>query len=203
MNTITINIDNDNRPIIEDCALYDKSMMTDQYRLAFDAIESILNAQEHLPHTITIKDGNNIEYPNNIVVFDGERGSGKTSCMLSVTKMLTEESNEPYKIFKKLSDTNFVMLPMLEPSFFDNEHNVLDLFVSQLYKEFSEQKEVNPVKKKEILALFVDVQNQLTCMLGKKEKQDALEYLVNLSAAMDLRVKLRELVKTYPLIPQH
>lgn len=197
MNTITINIDNDNRPIIEDSSLFEKSMMTAQYRLGFDAIESILNAQEHLPHTITIKDGDNIEYPNNIVVFDGERGSGKTSCMLSVAKMLIEDSIQPYKDLNKLSGTNFAMLPMLEPSFFDNEHNVLDLFVSQLYREFSELKEVNPIQKKEILALFVDVQNQLTCMLGKKEKQDALEYLVNLSASMDLRVKLRNLVKTY------
>lgn len=195
MNTITINIDNDNRPIIENGALFDKSLMTAQYRLAFDAIESVLNAQEHLPSTITIK--NNIEYPNNIVVFDGERGSGKTSSMLSVAKMLIEEGVEPYKNLKKLTDTHFVMLSMLEPSFFDNEHNVLDLFVSQLYKEFSELKEVNPNQKKEILALFVDVQNQLTCMLGKKGKQDALEYLVNLSAAMDLRVKLRNLVRKY------
>ena len=199
MKTLTINIDNDNRPIIEDSKLYNSSMMEIQYKQSFDAIESILSAQKYPLELIPIE-GFDVECPNNILVFDGERGSGKTSCMLSVAKMLIEESVEPYKKLQLLSQTKFTMLPMLEPSFFDNERNVLNLIVSRLYNAFSKLTNIPSNKKREILSLFVEVQNKLKCMFGIKEKQDALEYLVNLSAAIDLRKKLKKLIDEYLMV---
>lgn len=196
MGTITINIDDDNRPLIENANLFEDSLMKMQYKQGFEAIESVLRAQKSFTED-SIYNNNDVEYPNNIIVFDGERGSGKTSCMLSIAQMLCEDSTLPYQDLGNLSQTVFSKLSMIEPVFFDNEHNVLNLIISRLYTSFSKLKNVDPERKRSVLRLFAEVRNNLKCMFEKLEEQDALEYFVNLSAAVGLKQKLRNIIREY------
>lgn len=66
---------------------------------------------------------------NNIISFLGDRGSGKTSCMLSVANILKgDERNK-----------DLYFLQVIDPSFFDESHNILDLFIGELYKRFKHE----------------------------------------------------------------
>lgn len=66
---------------------------------------------------------------NNIISFLGDRGAGKTSCMLSTANIL--KSNE--------SNKELYFLQVIDPSFFDESHNILDLFIGELYKRFKHE----------------------------------------------------------------
>lgn len=197
MKTITINIDSDNRPIIEGLTHYPNSLLQAQYDHCFGAMESILVAQKsEVEYSKAI--ASDIEYSNNIIVFDGDRGSGKTSCMLSVVNMLFGDGEKPYALYKYLPEVEWQKLPMLEPAFFDNERNVLSLIVSRLYDEFIKFKKDNSEDdKRNILSQFVKIQKELKYMFKETEKQDALEYLVNLSSSVSLRKDLHDLISAY------
>lgn len=197
MKTITINIDSDNRPIIEGLVHYPNSLLKSQYDHCFGTMESILVAQKTvLDYSKEI--ASDIEYSNNIIVFDGDRGSGKTSCMLSVVNMLFGDGEKPYAQYKYLPEVEWQKLPMLEPSFFDNERNVLSLIVSRLYDDFINLKKDNSEDdKRNILSQFVKIQKELKYMFKETEKQDALEYLVNLSSSVSLRKDLHDLISAY------
>lgn len=69
---------------------------------------------------------NNWEYrtPNNIIAFLGDRGSGKTSCMRSVVN------------FCKGNHEDWLFTDEIDPSFFDETHNILEILVGELYGKF-------------------------------------------------------------------
>ena len=188
-----ITLGDSNRPHVESIEDFDSSLFKQQYNLCFKQIESILlsNPSENV-------DGGQ-ECNNNIIVFDGERGSGKTSCMLSVATMLAEGNMDFFQSYPKLREQKFVQLPMLEPSFFDKEHNSVTLFVSRLYKEYLKEDKAckSSQKRHNLLNQFVKVQQDIKCILGEFEPKDGLEYLVGLSSAIELREDLRGLVNLF------
>ena len=114
MEAITFNLDQDNRPLKENITLssLETSPFKEQYRKSLSEIESYLN---------TLNDDTvdrDMEYANNIFAFSGDRGSGKTSCMISVggflttNKMLRSDFKGKYP---QISDTNFYSLDLMDP----------------------------------------------------------------------------------------
>lgn len=59
--------------------------------------------------------------PNNIIAFLGNRGTGKTSCMRTATGICKAEHKD------------WLILDEIDPSFFDENHNILDIFIGALY----------------------------------------------------------------------
>lgn len=192
-NTLHITLSDNHRPHVESSEDFEASLFRQQYELCFNQINTILAANQ--TNIITSE----LLCNNNIIVFDGERGSGKTSCMLSVAYMLTEASEGFFESYSYLCKQNFIRLPMLEPSFFDKEHNTVTLFVSRLYKEYLSVDKTgrNEQKRHELLNQFVKVQESIKCILDDFEPKDGLEYLVGLSSAIDLRRDLQELVTLF------
>jgi hypothetical protein len=198
MKVIRVSLSDSNRPHIEQREDYENSVFRKQYDLCFSMVDAILAANK----AIKIEAG--FECNNNIIVFDGERGSGKTSCILSVANMLTEEDKNTDSFFDQmdyhfLKEYRFLKLPMLEPSFFDKEHNAVTLFVSRLYKAYLNLNKCNEDKdlKLKLLNQFVIVQQSIKCIFGDFEPKDGLEYLVSLSSAIDLRIALFNLVDLF------
>lgn len=68
----------------------------------------------------------NWEYrtPNNIITFLGDRGSGKTSCMRSVVNICRGRHED------------WLFTDEIDPSFFDETHNILEILVGELYGKF-------------------------------------------------------------------
>ena len=111
------------RPVVEGLENKDCSIFKDQYDESLDIIDNIISLNRGYGEKEQ-------EFcSNNIVSFIGPRGSGKTSCMLSVAKML-EEIHKKHK---------FHFLKMIDPSFFDAKHNILELIIGNMYYEFSEE----------------------------------------------------------------
>ena len=81
------NIGQESRPVIEKLTEQHvkKSLFFEQYKNAFDSLSSYLKV-------LKTKDEEENEPLNNIFAFIGERGAGKTSCMLSVANELTNKS---------------------------------------------------------------------------------------------------------------
>lgn len=203
MKKITFDLNGDNRPYIEGIGVYKNSIFHEQYEQCISMVDSYLKGlrgMTKVPEALA----SSLESTNNIIVFDGERGSGKTSCMMSVVNMLTD--NDHLNIcgnYQYVANAQFETIQMIEPAFFDKEHNILTLFTTRLYRAFRDEEE-KPSKRftdsKTANALnqkFVDVQRKLKCMFGDDKNDEGLEYLVNMAAAVDIKKDLRELTDLY------
>lgn len=214
------------------------SIFYKQYRQVLSAIA------EHLLLCNRNGDPENLysswEFPNNIFVFAGERGSGKTSCMLTARELLcmpeydseavleklfdVEDSSEngntgeekstknSDKIRKKkeelavyenvLKKTSFYRCEVIDPLFFDSNHNILELFVGTLFRDLKKKKEEDPQYRndgKSLLSRFADIK-RIFPLLGRRPEFsdfDDLEQLKDLSASLDLKEAIRKLVQDY------
>ena len=203
MKKITFDLNGDNRPYIEGIGDYKSSIFHEQYEQCISMVDSYLKGLHDMtkaPDALA----SSLESTNNIIVFDGERGSGKTSCMMSVVNMLTDSDHS--KIcgnHQFVSNVQFETIQMIEPAFFDKEHNILTLFTTRLYRAFRDEEE-KPCNRytdsKNANALnqkFVDVQRKLKCMFSDDRNDEGLEYLVNMAAAVDIKNDLRELTELF------
>lgn len=203
MRKIKFDLNGDNRPFIEGLADYRTSMFKNQYEqcvLLVDAYLKGIEGMRKTPESLR----NSVDNNNNIIVFDGERGTGKTSCMLSMANMLTAENHKEVCLDAKYAAlTEFLTIPMIDPSFFDEEHNILSLFVARLYSAFQEKEVSDSVDEKgnprrnDLMKMFIKVQQNLRSMFGDKKAKDGMEYLVNMAASVDIRDNIYKLVDLY------
>ena len=204
MRKIKFDLNGDNRPHIEGKADFRNSMFKNQYEQCILLIDAYLKGIKGMQETPAVL-RNSVDNNNNIIVFDGERGTGKTSCMLSMANMLASDGHEEVCLGASYaSATEFLTIPMIDPSFFDEEHNILSLFIAKLYSVFLE-KEVNDCPedgkgnpyKNDLMRMFVMVQQNLRSMFGDKKAKDGMEYLVNMAASVEIKENIKKLVDLY------
>lgn len=203
MKRIKFDLDGDNRPYIEGLGDFKKSIFFEQYEQCISLVDSYLKGLANMQEAPRKLVGS-LESSNNIIVFDGERGSGKTSCMMSIVNMLTDNRHPMIcGDYHYAASAQFDTIQMIEPAFFDKEHNILPLFIARLYRAFQDLE--NTPRKHELGRLcasmlnkkFVEVQRKLRCMIKEEENDDGLEYLVDMAAAVDIRNDIKELVDLY------
>lgn len=203
MEAITFNLDQDNRPLKENITLssLEASPFKEQYRKSLSEIESYLN---------TLNDDTvdrDMEYANNIFAFSGDRGSGKTSCMISVggflttNKMLRSDFKGKYP---QISDTNFYSLDLMDPSYFDTKHNILSLFLAKLFRAYQKltkkSEDIKESKKMEFLTSLTKAQKHAHLLIDAESEvliTNKVEELECLSAAVDLKEDIREVVDNF------
>lgn len=190
------NIGQESRPVIEKLTEQNvkKSLFFEQYKNAFDSLSSYLKV-------LKTKDEEENEPLNNIFAFIGERGAGKTSCMLSVANELTNKSeNSILGNYQEVKNLTFHKLSMIDPSFFDEKHGIIAEILASLYNEYrTTEKSNDSFEKTEILGKFADLQKDFNCLLASDAEKpyDDLEQLVSLSAAVNLRANFGELVTMF------
>lgn len=182
--------------IIEDHEKKNKSIFKNIYDGIFRTIEDTFNTNAY-------SDKN--EYPNNIFAIMGDRGTGKSSCMHSVAKMLSE--NADYPVFEKKDkglfyNKSFEVIESTDPSFFDNRKNILEIFLGRLFSKFTQQIEKNATKKtcekNKVLQKFEDAKNTLACMSKEGVCEDSsVDQLIDLSASVELRDSIGELINCF------
>ena len=114
------NIGQESRPVIEKLTKQNvkESLFSEQYKNAFDSLSSYLKVSR-------TKDDEENEPFNNIFAFIGERGAGKTSCMLSVANELTGKSGNSFlDNYQEVKNLTFHKLSMIDPSFFGDDSAV-------------------------------------------------------------------------------
>ncbi|PXY00857.1 hypothetical protein DF185_13240 [Marinifilum breve] len=147
---------------------------------------------------------------NNIISFCGERGTGKSSAMITYARSLININDAEYiKTVKvndelKLSDFNFKSLEVIDPSMFEKGENIFEIILAQLFLSFeNELKDLDSNKKlnekRELLEAFEKVYENLQTVRknGKKYDGEALETLSKLACGANLRNNFKELVNLY------
>ena len=206
-NTITFKIGEETRPVLETKNL-NNSIFTELYQKAFVEINNYVEKVQ------SIEDPYTYEGINNIFAFIGERGAGKTSCMMSVAKALENNNKVTYEslgltdspknkvsLLQKNTFTNSVLI---DPSFFDQKNNILSLIIAHLFKKFRDAASKSSCKndielKREVIECFEKVQKNLKHFLSddKSGNSDSLDTLVNFAATVDLQKDIKQLVEKY------
>lgn len=157
---------------------YHESIFRDQYEKAklilkeFEKTEPLQSDEPETP---------------NILAFCGDRGEGKTSCMLSFCHYL-----------KTVSDgLKYDVLETIDPSFFDEKHNILELVLGQLYGNTLKNNRPGG-DKDQLMQQFNVVRNCVRALMdGTENPYDAIEELDELGNGMKLSEKIKELLDCY------
>jgi len=176
------------------------SLFSEQYKKALSSLNYLFSLTQTSPKI----DADNT--PNNILSFIGDRGSGKTSCMMSVAKLLEKGVEGLHLSYPQVAQRSFLCLERIDPSFFDESHNVIELFLAGLYNAFDRQRKNNfgksdgeKVKQEKIvLDLFAQAQTMMFEMTKtEKDRYDVLDNLQSLSAGIRLWSVIDKLVKAF------
>ena len=208
--TFKFYIGDESRVVIEDSERKNESIFGDVYARAFDALDDLLgNIKKDKSVRGSDEENSNLKKGviqkdtprNNIFAFVGDRGTGKSSCMMSFAKML-QENKQTYSNIQK---EKFEVLESTDPSFFTETKNIVEIFIGRLFSRFKEEVEDRQnVKldkeneKNHVFEAFEHVKETLTCM-NKKElcDEDTVEQLLGLSASVELQESIHELVRLF------
>ncbi|MCT4601144.1 MAG: hypothetical protein N4A32_09645 [Marinifilaceae bacterium] len=208
MSIIKIVIGEEVKPKIEKIEDMKNSVFSEVYSKAFSLIDNLCGRDvKENEHTY------NIEEYNNIIAFVGDRGSGKTSSMLSVLEALDCFKNEgSIDELKKLNinssenikNTRFHCTEIIDPSFFDEKHNILDIVLGKLFKRFKDEYEKDNDKdsgrisdKRDLVDKFQKVKKAIDNLLNPNDSNDSIDNLLAMSSASEIRSKMKSLIDTY------
>lgn len=201
---LTFNLDLDNRPYKEDILKTGGkgSLFEEQYHHAFIQLNQYLSALKNWDE----KKDPDLDNLNNIFAFIGDRGSGKTSCMVSVGHALIKKDKGGYTSeelsflddYPDIKKAKFHTIDLIDPTYFDSNNNLLSLFLAKLFAAFRELgrennncfERRNQEKRNNFLEHLAQAQEKLRLMLGLDRQDDyenSLEHLTDLSAAIDLK----------------
>lgn len=195
-NIIKFYLGEETHPVIDNSKeRLNHSIFKNQIEKAIDIIkEKIRTIKDKKDSNVVIKHN----YSNNIISFIGERGSGKTSCMYSVLENLKKENaSASDECNKKIK-----ILQPLDPSFFDDTHNILEVFIGEIFNDTSEFiKELKDKKTEahELMRQFENVKRDMH-YLDKEtlfERDDELDELEYLSSGINLERSIETLVNSY------
>lgn len=167
----------------------------EEYETACKLIEEIIKLQGN--NSEKEKKENIRRYGcNNRILFTGQRGCGKTSVMRSLANYLS--SDDSIKFYIK-----FCCLPMVDPSHFDNNNNILLTVITNMFSEAKKKMKDSKDKdggdtsdREELLKQFENVFKSLSS-INLELSSYTLETLNKKSDAEDLREKIRLLVCKY------
>ena len=192
------------RPKIEDLNDLNKqneSIFADIYSRAFKLIDEIAKQPDS---------GNDerIRERNNIIAFIGERGSGKTSCLRSIYQALPKHEKS---IMESKHNTIIYNndLPIIDPSYFDDHSNILEIVIAHMFKTFKKNvnnnshdlREDKLENKRHLVKCFQAVKDALDSLNRTKKEDkyhnDSIEELSKMAAGSNLHEEMEELVKSY------
>lgn len=188
----------ENLVIKENADKRESSLFKVQYALADKILESVSgDTDEH-------KERRNY---NNIIAFCGDRGTGKTSCMMSFRSQLQATTVAKYEEAKngkneeeiKQIKKNYVFLDAIDPSFFDETHNILELVLGNMYRSIKDKND-DSEDFNNLVVEFNKVMRYLKYLSSPQDKErfyDALQELESLSAGLTLQAKIRDLFENF------
>lgn len=120
----------------------DTDFLKPSYEKAVAAVKSYLDRAdkvfEQYKNAESITKKNNILYqsPSNIIAFTGEKGTGKTSAMLSFSNALN--SKETIESIGLKSDRKFLVLNPIDPTMLEDNQNILNAVLSRMMNKAQE-----------------------------------------------------------------
>ncbi|BCZ47316.1 hypothetical protein psyc5s11_33830 [Clostridium gelidum] len=198
--------------ITKDCVYKIKIEKLDEFEESFFA-DVYFKSSKSLINIIDSNNEKNLSDDefNNIISFVGERGTGKTSSMISFKNSLQQlcdinrlsENQELKKNYKKIAENKFYDLDTIDPSVFNGTDSIIEIVVAEMFKKFKAKNEKQDyINKQELVKKFEIVYKDLRTLNKDKntiytENLDNLEVLIDLSSAIALRNDIEKLVDSY------
>lgn len=167
----------------------ENDVFTKQYEIAEMYLEEIFAANNNL--NVLKEFGNCV---NNIIAFTGERGQGKTSAMMAFVNSIK-------------SDARFAQLDIIDPSTFENMHNVVEVIVTKMYNEIFKRNPNDTVRGNEyyeISGSFQKVYESLSLVRNPNKFDDleqdyegTIQKIVRAGDSAQLKQHMFELVEEY------
>jgi len=214
---LSIDLDKEYRLKIESASEIQNSFFKDVYKQAFEQVLNIVKWSEVSKTEQKSRTTENKTFErefreyNNIIAFTGERGTGKSSAMITVANNLVASNSQKITLesdgtgelnFK----TKFESLHTIDPSKFEKHQNIIEVILAELFDSFNTQikdrtYQFNENEKREVLKAFQDVYKCLKIVSStdqsKKYEGDALETLAGLADATKLEKNLQDLISKY------
>jgi hypothetical protein len=123
--------------------------------------------------------------------------------------MLRDKKDLPKEIGEKLNQYDFQILDMIDPSFFENNANILETIVGKMFKRFNDEMKTSNcnrnnnddyTNKKNLIDKFATVQNNFKSLINIKKDQsfgDSLEALESLADGAELKKSIQDLFTCY------
>lgn len=157
------------------------------------------------------------EEANNIIAFVGERGTGKSSAMISFAEALKHINDKDTNLdkrglekFKELKDVSFVNLDIIDPALLEDKESIFEIIIAKMFSKFKEQMEkqsdtLEYDDKKRLLKKFQKVYMDLkTINTDRKDmlkespySEDIIETLISLASGSNMRESFIELVDEF------
>lgn len=202
-NPIIFRIGEENKPVIHGLDDFRDSLFGEQLEMFLMHIRRKLQMED--TDSVLFND----VYENNIIAFIGERGAGKTSCMYSGIKILkdAQERGRWQQVFgdEFVPQKRLEFLKTIDPSFFDTQHNILEMLVGEMYGRLEQEikrdgSATNRDKARKLIDQFQKTKRHLHFLSSDKafmQDDDELEELAYLSSGVDLRDSIKALVDSY------
>lgn len=205
-NVLFHEIGKESRIVIKESGNIDESdFFYTQYKQAADIVKSYCNKRNS---------DCSFENLNNIVAFIGERGSGKTSCMMTFANCLEPQTVGGKSIFSLagINDntstkepSKFEILPVIDPSFFSKNYNIVGAFLANIYDSYKQLRErpsksfdCNLGKVNDFLVALSKAQHSFSVLnADPKSSGDSIEELEGLSCTLRLKEEIYQLCKKY------
>lgn len=177
---------------------FETTIFKDQYALALSIFNKIWTQDD--------------DKASNIIAFCGNRGDGKTSCMETVRKIIADKNVfERYLDANHLRESDFefgekkkmVLSPVIDPAFFDDYHNVIELVLGLMYNKVAREEDIqrqdNTGERTELIKQFREVKQNLSQIDNRERKSpyDPLEELGELAAGVKLRTEIADLFERF------
>lgn len=170
-----------------------------QYRHAIKVTEKIVENAD-----ASSKETTQFENVNNIIAFIGDRGSGKTSCMLTFANILVE-GHDVIKFESKNFKTDFYQLPAIDPSFFSEDYNIIGAYIATIYRTYQMLSKSNQNNEKieqgkvhDFYKALADAQRSFGRLSAPdKDRNDDMERLEQLSCSMKLKEDIKVLTDSF------
>ncbi len=179
-----------------------------------EIVAATINYEKSIENNQKDSKANESDYLNNIIAFTGERGQGKSSAMHSFTQDLLDykkkkESHIEYQ--EKTKTATFLKLDTIDPSTFEDMHNVLEVVIARMYNnlenEYSEGKDEKFKSRAKECKIFDSFQKvyELLSFIRNPKKLDGLENdyegslqkIARIGDSTNLKKEMQKLVKNY------
>lgn len=180
---------------------FEESIFAEQYARALSLVNQFIESNEN---------SDNLK----IVAFCGDRGEGKSSCMRTVLNMLAQNNNSNKKGiksylekigFKTITQDSFEVLDVIDPSFFDKCHNVIELVLGRMYTQVveltkgkNEDIDIDFTYRNHIMSEFQQAKKCLYTLHNSSDGHiDELQELDAMAAGLELKKHMNKLVKSF------
>lgn len=202
----------ESRLVIDDLWSKNESIFKDSYETALNIVRDYVKNKEELngaESAIKFFRQTADVIDNNIIAFIGDRGTGKSSCMLSVANMLKNISDARDEVEKEISkkcENGFEILETIDPSFFEEKTNVLEIVLGRMFSNFRKKCENRcetriedfEKRKTEVFKAFQMVKESFVHTNGcQVNEDDCIDGLMKLTASVDLRDSFKTLIEKY------